>query len=343
MRQTPQSPKDGTDDRLLHDGSIMRVHPQTRAVVAALLTTTLGCAEPASQPSATGQPPASATQQTCTSTLWGTAEYDQLYALEDASGKPLLFCLQLEHESTSALAELATRLKRAVERDPTALAPAVRVALQNDAWGLAQRARGVPASHTELERVHTQAQRLVDRLALPTTVLTSLKANATRQVLPPSRGWQELGTEHSVFQHETSFGLRRLFRVFGAGEQFALSSELVAIDTQGRAVLTTVPGEIEMLTLSEQGATAARVFELDRHALRCFGIDAALVEVAEVSQVPGLGANRLVAEFDPPEPLAQLPCLRCHHDRDLMSLPSHSEDIGQRHRELLTQATQERH
>lgn len=51
--------------------------------------------------------------------------------------------------------------------------------------------------------------------------------------------------------------------------------------------------------------------------------------------VPGTGAHGFLAELDPPAPLTELPCARCHDDDAMMSLPSTELTLGARYEALL--------
>ncbi|MCA9660317.1 MAG: hypothetical protein KC486_18385, partial [Myxococcales bacterium] len=83
-----------------------------------------------------------------------------------------------------------------------------------------------------------------------------------------------------------------------------------------------VIGEVELLRIANKEVVGAEVRESE------LGPDGApaLRPVAAVAQLPARGADEPFAEFDPPAALAELPCLRCHHDGEAMSLPNPSLD-----------------
>lgn len=268
---------------------------------------------------------------TCADGVWGAPAYDALDALND----PRLF-----ERDAPALEAFARRLERAAAETPRLSTPA-RVALQNDAWGVWQRARAAPASSPEQHAVEVAAARLVRRLA-PSSVA------AWRPGLPPpivaalGPGWREEESELPSLQHERLFGLRRVFHVARRGEdRRALYSTLVAIDARGAARVTPWVGELEVLRFEAGGLVEARVHELDRRNLRCHGPARALREVREVRHVPGAGAHGFLLELPAPASLDDLPCARCHDDDQMMSLPSRELPVGDRVEPLLAPARAE--
>ena len=290
---------------------------------------------------------------------WAEPALDRLLALSvDPSASPRMF---VEDASGPARVLFATdadvllrdavapRLSRALDDALSAPLDRVpldaRITLQNDVWGLWQRLDAAPASAVR-DGLRATSARLVLRLAPRAEELgdgAALPATA-RAATPESAGWRERGTEHSVLSHESLFGLRRLFRVLTRqGERDrALVSQLVTLDTDGRAHLTSIAGGMEILELS--GPTPrATVLELSRRSLRCG--PSALLAMDAVHGLPGLGTNRFLAALDPPQAPVPSVCARCHEDVEgrpdvLMSLPN--DDLARmprRHAELLDQAT----
>ncbi len=297
----------------------------------ALLFLILGCEHESSAPTVLAP---SAAPPACSAGIYGIEAYDALYEFEIA-GRPALYVT-----STDAIVEnagpLLEQIERALAADPSSLVPPARIVLQNDVWGLAQR---VPASG-ELAPLARALASLVRRLALPAALFHAEIGvpGAALQALAPSAGWREVGTEMPVLGHERAFGLRRIFHVLERENARALVSQLVGLDTDGRAHATEVVGDLEILFHTDTEPVAgARLFELDRRAVRCFGADRGLHETDRVSFVPGLGASSFFLELDPPEPIASLPCARCH-DGEVDSLPSAAIEPEPRLRSLVRQA-----
>ncbi|MEZ4339280.1 MAG: hypothetical protein R3B82_21880 [Sandaracinaceae bacterium] len=267
----------------------------------------------------------------CTDGIWGEPAYDALDALNDPA---------LLEADEATLRDAARRLRRAGDRDPR-LEPPARVALQNDVWGVWQRARAQPVSSSAHHAVEAAAARLVRRLAPP-------RVPPWEVGLPPpvaaalGPGWHEEESELPSLQHERLFGLRRVFHVARQGtDRRALFSTLVAIDAEGQPRITPWVGDLEILRFSGGRLVEARVHELDRRTLRCHGPDRALRSVREVRHVPGTGAHGFLLEADPPASLDDLPCARCHEDDGLMSLPTPELTVGRRFQELLAPARAE--
>lgn len=275
--------------------------------------------------------------EACTPGITGIAEYDALYALGDG-GRPVIHAISREVRDAHA-AELRARVERAAPVDPSALAPAARVALQNDLWGLWQRLTH-DGDHAPL-RAGLAA--LIRALALPADRIPGRGAiaitTAAARTIDPRDGWREVGTELPVLGHERAFELRRVFHVVLGRDARALTSQLVALDDHGRAHASDVPGDLEVLAPAVGQPSSARLFELDRRALRCRDRDA-LVETDHVAVVPGLGASSFFLELDPPAPVASMPCARCHDDGEVDSLPDASIPPAPRIRVLLDQATE---
>lgn len=259
----------------------------------------------------------------CGPETYGQPAYDAL------ASDPRFFRTDTDWLEGPGGAQVLAKLRAAAMVEP-ALPVASRIALQNDVWGLWQRVDAAPVASVRKASVLEAAEALVRRLA-PTLSDTPPGA------LPPplGEGWRELESEMPVLNHERLFGFRRVFRVAlrrGARER-AIFSQLLAIDARGRVVRTSVFGDLEMLELDGDALVGARLFELDRRALRCGG--PRLVEAATVAHVPGTGANGFLAELDPPAMLQALPCQRCHDDGEMMTLPSPTLPLGARHASLL--------
>lgn len=272
---------------------------------------------------------------------WGIAAYDALYGLTAESGVPWVYAPSPLSEEVATGGEALARLEAAAVVDPAVMSDATRVVLQNDAWGLAHRLERDGVSSTAALALRTTAWRWVRALALPASRLRALDGRPVspwvRAHLPAAEGWSEVASEMPVLSHENLFGLRRIFRLARRGDEIALFSQMVALDDVGVAHSTSVAGEIEALTMGPEAAVSARVWELDRRALRC-GAAVPLVSVDVVAHVPARGADGHLAVFDPPAPIADLPCLQCHHDADLQSLPTSSLEPSWRWPSLLEQA-----
>ncbi len=280
------------------------------------------------------------TPKTCGPDVYGVAAYDALLSVVHA-GAPAIYATNVEELLAGEGAALAAALEAASDADPNPLNGPARVALQNDVWGVLQRVAAHETSSSTKAAILESAHALVQRLALPASVLESMDGTAAPKTigrfLP---GFEEHDTEHVVLGHERLYGLRRLFRIYVDGDRIALVGQLVAMDTEARPHLTNVLSEIERLDF-EVAAPAepravelvrARVFELDRRRLRCGGDG--LVEVGHVPHVPGVGANGFLARFGASQDLASLPCASCHDDGDRMSLPIPG-DSAARHERLL--------
>lgn len=294
----------------------------TRTVPLRWLSWLLACSSLSGCDEARVQP----REDACGAGIYGQATYDAL------AGDPSLFRTDTDWVETAEGRRLLRALRDAGQTEPT-FPTASRIALQNDVWGLWQRVEAMPLASTRRRALLTAAERVVRRLA-PDVL------DAPPRALPPPlrEGWRELESEMPTLQHERLFGLRRVFRIAlrTEGRERALFSQLVAIDRRGRLVRTEVFGDLEMLELAGDELVGARLFELDRRALRCGG--PALVEATMAHRVPGLGANGFLATFEPPAMLQALPCRRCHDDGEMMSLPSPSLRVGARHGDLLEQA-----
>jgi hypothetical protein len=269
----------------------------------------LACGEDPSPPAA------------CSRGITGIAAYDALY-----EGGAI-------HATERALRRSPVApFERAAEIDPAALPPAARVALQNDLWGYWQRLN----EDGDQPELQDTVARIIRRLALPADRIPS-------RIAPPPAAlshlgsFEEVGTEMPVLSHERAFGLRRVFHVLLAEDARALTSQLVALDDRGVAHATDVPGDLEVLAVRDGAAIGARLFELDRRALRCG--EPALVEVDHVSRVPGIGASSFFLELDPPVAVAAMPCARCHEDDHMQSLPDARLRVEPRIAGLIDQAT----
>jgi len=202
-------------------------------------------------------------------------------------------------------------LDAALAADPDDLGTRARVILQNDLWGAAQRLalRGSPST----------AGARIGRLAWALAPDAAALAGIDGAVIPPSvrgmlAGFIEHSSEHTTLTHERAFGLRRVFRLLLDGDRRAMVSQLIAFDRDGRAHLTDIAGELERLEFTAETLTAAQVLHLDRPS-------GTLVEVEHVDQIPSHGATSTIIDFAPAVRVADLPCARCHDDRQMMSLP----------------------
>ncbi|MEQ8273050.1 MAG: hypothetical protein RMA76_10705 [Deltaproteobacteria bacterium] len=280
------------------------------------------------------------TPKTCGPDVYGVAAYDALLGVT-YDGGPALYATNVAGLLAGEGAALATALEAAAQVHPNPLNGPARVALQNDVWGVLQRVAAHETSSSTKAAILASAHALVQRLALPASVLESMDGTAAPKTIARFLpGFEEHDTEHVVLGHEHLYGLRRLFRIYVDGDHVALVGQLVAMDTEARPHLTNVLSEIERLDFevtapAEPRAVElvrARVFELDRRRLRCRG--EGLVEVGHVPHVPGLGANGFLARFGASQDLASLPCASCHDDGNRMSLPIPGNSAT-RHRRLL--------
>jgi hypothetical protein len=280
-------------------------------------------------------PRAPTPREECSPGIFGIEAYDALYDFP-VGGRPAIFATSPD-DLRAAREELRERVVRAAAVDPSPLRREARIVLQNDAWGLYQRVE----NQSGLASLKRPLAALVRRLALGSSERSAARigiATAARRVLDPNEGWREVGTEMPVFSHERAFGLRRIFHVVLRESARALTSQLVALDAAGHAYASDVPGDLEILGLRDDRIVAARLFELDRRALRCRGAEHALEETDRVRHVPDLGAHSFFLELDPPEPVASLPCARCHSDGEIDSLPDPSVAPEPRLARLVSQA-----
>jgi len=265
-------------------------------------------------------PPPKVAEPRCGPEVYGVGPLDALMEpIAPFEGAPIFVRDVMAMDSTGALATLTGRLRAAHGADLSGLSDASRVALQNDVWGVLQRLQRAGVSSGQVLHAEAAAAALVRRLALsPGTLRWTLS-----QGLPPGApeqlaGLKEHGSELVSLQHERLYGNRRMFRIFIDGPRRALLSQLVAIDAQGEAYLTSVIGEVERLQLSGDAVAAAAVHHLDRRGLRC---GTGLKSVKEVLHIPAEGAHAFLAHFDSPQPLSDLPCTECHRSAMMMSLP----------------------
>lgn len=276
--------------------------------------------------------------------------------VEDAAGPPrALFATDVDALAPGTSRDLAELLEAAARTSPESVPLAARIVLQNDVWGLWQRLqrRRVSNRNTtlDLDRLLRASARLVVVLAPPAggsfRAADPAEIPPTAQALLPSNdGWRELGTDLLVLSHERLFGLRRAFRIFvreppvsptSQGKlqtlERALVSQLVAVAPDGTPMLTSIVGEIERLSDMPDSRSAsplsAQVLELERRALRCQGESRSLVEPSMIHGVPGLGANRYLATFEPPAAPTGAVCVRCH-DQGIRQSNSLSSDQGAR-------------
>ncbi len=252
------------------------------------------------------------------------SEWRDPYEVRGPDGAPLIFHVAIHDAETAALDRLQGALAGVHERHAS-LGPRERLILQNDLWGLIVRLDQGSRSTAATSLLRDTATALLVRLAPHNDDIVADPMPADlAQVLPPLEGWQEVASELPALQHELAFGDRRLFRLFRRplddGEELALADHLLAIDDRGLVHRTALIVEVEILRFRGAELVAAEVFELSRTGRPPYTLRPA----DEVSQIPGLGADSPIAEFEPPEPLSDLPCLRCHHDDSRMSLPNPS-------------------
>lgn len=238
-------------------------------------------------------------------------------------------------------------LRAALDRDLERLPLRSRVVLQNDVWGLAQRLAASSSTAPEAQEAQAAAAALVWKLALPAESLQridgrSIPPHVRAAIGEESEGFRERSSEHRVLGHERAFGLRRAFRILLAEGQHALISQLVALDRDGRAHLTDIVGEVELLQFDGPRLLAARVLHLERRALRTSLLAGSLVEVERIAQIPSEGASRPIIRFDPPARVADLPCAQCHEDESMMSLPFEGETPLDRLKIVLSRAEEAR-
>lgn len=260
---------------------------------------------------------------------WGHAPYDALVGLTDPADALV---------GTPRGEALASALGRAAADDPPDdLRVEARIALQNDAWGLWQRVSELGVSSQNADALLEGSEALVRRLAVD-------DPPAWRPAIPPAvaaalgEGFTARESEMPSLQHERMYGNRRVFHVALRGEERAFYSTLVALDRDLSPAPTNVPGELERLRFEGDTLVEAHVHELDRRALRERGPAHALIELERVAHIPATGANRFYVELDPPAPVADLPCVRCHEDAQAMSLPTDLAETGARVPAVLEQA-----
>ncbi|MCC7381967.1 MAG: hypothetical protein IT384_09065 [Deltaproteobacteria bacterium] len=263
---------------------------------------------------------------------------------------PLLVASEL-----APLRDTIRALRAAHDSDLERLPLRSRVVLQNDVWGLAQRVAASSSTAPEAQEVQgvqevqevqeaqAAAAALVWKLALPAESLRrieglSIPPHVRAAIGEESEGFRERSSEHRVLGHERAFGLRRAFRILLAEGQHALISQLVALDRDGRAHLTDIVGDVELLQFDGPRLLAARVLHLERRVLRTSLLAGSLVEVERIAQIPSEGASRPIIRFDPPARVADLPCAQCHEDDSMMSLPFDGETPLERLRIVLSRA-----
>jgi hypothetical protein len=233
---------------------------------------------------------------------------------------------------------LAAHLESAAEWDTPAFAArtpqgAAALVLQNDLWGLWQRADGVDGS-VNAARVRDGCASLVRRLASPRPIVARQAAGVPPALSSVLADFTPLESEMVVLQHELAFGGRRVFHVAASGATRgatrALYSTIVGIDSDGSLYPTEIVGDLEMLEFDGDTLLDARVFELRREWLDVRQPAVSMQEVFVVEAVPGLGRNTTVAIVWPPQPVSDLPCAGCHHNAGMMSLPSDELVLGGR-------------
>lgn len=255
----------------------------------------------------------------------------------------------LDAPATRALLDVLTSV---TQRGLEPLDVETKVVVQNDLWGLWQRARALDDAHALRAPLVDAAARAVRKFTtVDEDIAPSALPHVVARVLPARDGWREREIEVPSTQHERLFGLRRVFRVIERDRvdrafegvvpatERALFSTLLAIGPDGSVRRTDVVGDLEVLRFDGDVLVAARLFELPRERLACGEV--ALVETDVALRVPGLGANGHLAEFDAPVPLSRLPCATCHDSAEPMSLPSSTLRVGERHEGLLESAREE--
>lgn len=289
--------------------------------IAALCT--IGCQRSPAESDAGEAPttrhvPEKAEQHSTTAALaWRT-----LYELRGPKDEVLLF----DRAITAALPVDLMRLAGALG----SLAPLTtqldqnhKIILQNDVWGLLVRLDQANESSQGRAHLSEIAGAMVRDLALEEDTFQASPAPlVATNILSEEAGWYEVASELPALNHELAYGSRRLFRLFRrrGSDDLALASHLLALASNGATRRSDVIGEVEILHFDGDDLSSAEVYELDRLNDR----GPTLHSLAQIVQIPGQGADSLLAEFDPPEAIAELPCLRCHHDGAAMSLPSPS-------------------
>ena len=268
-----------------------------------------------------------------------TSAWRDPYQLRAADGELLIFHRTLVEAPTRDLEALSDALAATLDALPT-LAPQARLILHNDLWGVVARLGRTTRSTPEVARLREAALTLLRALApAPDAIGRELTPPELAKVLPAEEGWREVASELPALNHELAFGDRRLFRLFRRqlgddGEELALAGHLLVIDRDGIVRRTSIIGEVELLRLRGGELVAAEVYEL----VRSGDLVGTLRSAPEVAQIPGPGADSLIAEFDPPQALSELPCLRCHHDDSRMSLPDPTLDPRLREAGVLARA-----
>lgn len=207
--------------------------------------------------------------------------------------------------------------------------------LQNDCWGLVARLDRRGVSSDDRRRLRDAAMdviRAVTPPSLPQLANAELPA-VVRDALPQMR---EAGSEMPVLNHENAFGLRRIFRFVRSanGRERALFSQLVGFDQEGRLGLLPLVGEIEYLRFASGENPVmleARVWDLDRST-------GELRETRHVTHVPDQGADGFFIQEPTPVSLDELPCVRCHDDDSMMTLPNSALAVDERWAAILDQA-----
>lgn len=281
---------------------------------------------------------------------WGVPAYDIVWGVlvHDVPAP-----VSVDTADVASRAALLTPLiARAAQTDARLMSARKRIALQNDVWGLVQRlGQEANVSDPGRERLREVAAEWVHALALPDDEQRQLEGRALpgdlRALLLSGQGFVERDSEHTIFMHEVAFDRRRIFRLFESVDSRALASQLVALDPTGKAWLSNVVGELEMLRFSDKAVVQAHVRHLDRAALDRAALDrgdhnsaaSALVEVHQVEHIPSLGANSFLLKLDAPVALSELPCKKCHESDDAFSLPIASDDPTVRFEGILEVAT----
>jgi len=274
----------------------------------------------------------------CAEPLYGDPHLEALYDVL-AAGEPAMLTADVD-ALLEAGPTLIPLLDQARTVSATSIPRVAREVVLADAWGAAARLQRSAVSNPARESLTHALGALMRHLAIEPDEAQQghHPPPAALVIVPAEDGWTEFDTEHSVLTHERVFGLRRVFRIFVRGdhEARALVSQLIAIDSNGEAYLTSIVGEIEMLELDADGPTGARVWRLDRRHLGCG--DVMLEEESEVQRIPDIGADGFILDLPAPESLATMPCARCHEDADAFSLPTTRTAVADRLTPLLVRA-----
>lgn len=244
---------------------------------------------------------------TCSKGLYGINEIDVLYL--PSPEESILFQTSSFGNQSKSLEYFAEQIQVASEVPISGLSSESKIVLQNDFWGLYQRIELAAESTSTLERIQTAALGLVNKLAL--SPQNRLEANLHEA--PDSidiKNMKEMTSMFHILRHENAYGLRKLFRIFHSDQKKMMISHFVGIDKKGDPYFTPVIGEVEVLSVTDNGLKGHSLFHLDRRALRC-NENQILKETTTVDRIPSIGANEYLFE-GPPTELRNNPCQECH-------------------------------